>query len=119
MLTIEIRNTIVIFKLKGSIDHSTSIMLENSIRSHLESFYTFIIDLTECEYMNSYTVNLLFQLARANKHVSIVVSEEEDTVKKIFEVLHAEHIVNIYNSCDEALKDLEGKGTSDGASSTS
>ncbi|MDY6967795.1 MAG: STAS domain-containing protein [Spirochaetota bacterium] len=104
----KIEGDIIIVYLNGRLDIHLSVDVENRLQSIIkeEPEYHILIDLSDVEYMSSSGIRLLVSILRTveSNDRKLKLSNMNESVKKIFEIVELTSMFDIYNSEEEALK---------------
>ncbi len=84
--------------------------LKDEIMKLIESGYLKIVmDLRNVEYMDSSGLGVIVSTLKKIKTVNgkLIISSPRSSIKQIFELTSLDKVFNVYETLEEALKDLE------------
>lgn len=94
--------------VKGEIDASSSIELDNALKHAADNYKRILMDLNELEYISSAGLGVFISyLEELEKEgVSLVIYGLQIKVREVFEILGLQHLMNIAVTEEEAYKSL-------------
>jgi anti-anti-sigma factor len=107
MFNVEVIDSIVIIKVQGEINYDYSFKLEDFLNAETEKYETFIIDLSNLNYINSYGLNVLVRLKNKRRNTAIIIPNKQSIVYKVFEVTNIHRLIDVYSNMSEAIDSLK------------
>ena len=108
----QLRDSAVILKPSGRIDHRTATAFGDALQPYLERCRdgqgSLVLDLAETEYMSSVGLRVLVVAARQVKPQAgrLVVCGLQPVMREIFEISRFHLLFDIYDSTDDAVAAL-------------
>jgi len=106
-LKYEIIENILIIKFIGEINFFYHDDFEEIIKTKSENCKHLIVDMIEVTYINSSGLGILFKIAQLFD--VRIVGPRSKFVVSVLEILQAGNIIGIFNSLDEAVRDIQEK----------
>jgi anti-sigma B factor antagonist len=101
------KDNVVILRLTGKLDASTSNSLEEKLVSLLDhDEKQFVVDLAHLTYISSAGLRVLLMAAKRLKNVKIVLCLLQENFRDIYYIAVFTAIFSIYHSEEAALKDF-------------
>lgn len=91
-------------EVAGEIDASSSIELDNALKTAAASYLKILIDLSQLEYISSAGLGVFISYLEELKknHVKLVIYGLQPKVKEVFEILGLQHLMYIAITKEEA-----------------
>ncbi len=101
----DVKDNYQLIKVAGEVDASTSIELDNSLKSAAEIGSDILIDLTELDYISSAGLGVFISYIEElkSKGVTLVIFGLHPKVLEVFEILGLQHIMNISKNLEDAV----------------
>ncbi len=113
MITIDVRDSVVVAAISGEIDMANTAAIEQSIAISVKSEHLgFVIDLSEVTYLDSAGIRMLYHLderASGRQQQVAVVIPSGSAINRTLEAAGALGSLRIVATADEAT-DLVGRG---------
>lgn len=101
-------NDYQLIQVHGEIDASSSIELDNALKTAAAESSQILIDLEHLEYISSAGLGVFISYLEELKknEVKLVIFSLKDKVLEVFEILGLQHLMNIKSNKTEALEYL-------------
>ncbi|WP_421875002.1 STAS domain-containing protein [Marinoscillum sp.] len=101
-------NDYQLIQVYGEIDASSSIELDNALKTAAAESSQILIDLEHLEYISSAGLGVFISYLEELKknEVKLVIFSLKDKVLEVFEILGLQHLMNIKSNKTEALECL-------------
>lgn len=108
-VAVEEKENVVILRLKGRIDATSTPVLESKIRSFLESSSRLLMDFSDVDYLSSAGMRLLLSASKKlkAKNGRLAFCSMGDEVMEIIKMAGFDKILSIYSTEREALAALK------------
>ncbi|MEQ8581164.1 MAG: STAS domain-containing protein [Marinoscillum sp.] len=100
-----------LIEVKGDVDASSSIELDNALKSAAENYTKILINLSRLEYISSAGLGVFISYLEELKtnNIKLVIYGLQDKVREVFDILGLQHLMNITTNKEEARELLNGK----------
>lgn len=108
-ITTEVDDNMVIIKVKGEVDASSSINLDNAINEVKSKGYKkIIIDAEEMNYISSAGLGVFMSYIKdfEKENIALVIFGLDEKVFNVFKMLGLDQLLNIKSNVEEAKKEL-------------
>ncbi|PKL18770.1 MAG: hypothetical protein CVV49_04300 [Spirochaetae bacterium HGW-Spirochaetae-5] len=113
-LNYEKKNDIIIVYVNSPLDIGNSPLIQRDISTLISQFpdYNFVLNMESVEFMNSAGLGVLIISTKRleSNNRCLKISNLNDAVKKVIQILDAHEIINVYDTEDEAVKSFELRG---------
>lgn len=107
----EKKDNVIIVYVNSPLDIGNSPLIQRDISTLINQFpdYNFIINMEQVEFMNSAGLGVLIISTKRleSNNRSLKITNLNEAVKKVIQILDAHEIINVYDTEDEALKSFE------------
>jgi len=107
----EKKDNVIIVYVNSPLDIGNSPLIQRDISTLISQYpdYNFIINMEQVEVMNSAGLGVLIISTKRleSNNRCLKITNLNEAVKKVIQILDAHEIINVYDTEDEALKSFE------------
>ncbi len=110
-INIQAESDYQLIEVRGEVDASSSIELDNALKSAAENYAKILINLSKLEYISSAGLGVFISYLEELKanDIKLVIFGLQEKVREVFDILGLQHLMNITNNKEEAQALLNGK----------